>query len=600
MSNQKKKFKKKTINGIKYVQSNEDMQWYPRYLDDWKVLNRMDRAHKLKIQSTDPSDFKTYKDKSNRRSRYMNIPNLRRANAPIRFGASLDVIKAEYKKCRDDIVYFAENYCSIVHIDLGNIKMVPRPYQKEMLEVADRSRFSIFLLPRQLGKTTIMGIFLAHYLVFNEDKEAGILAHKGSMSMEVLERVKNVIENLPDFLQPGIEEWNKGNITFDNGCKLGAYASGSDAVRGKSFSMIYVDECAFVPGFDDFWKATFPVISSGEESKVVLTSTPNGLNHYHDMWNAAVAGVSTFEPYTTTWRAVQNRLYKDGEFDDGEAFKNETIGNTSREAFSQEHLCNFLGTAGTLINGFKLSKMQGIDVVKDHDGWYVYKKPEENHKYILTVDTSEGRGQDYHALHMIDVTTYPFEQVAVYHDNKTSHLLLPAIIMKQAYRYNEAYVYCEIASTGELVMNELFRDLEYENVIMEERASGGRRGLGLKPNKKTKAIGCSTLKDLIEKDQLKINHIPTLKEFHTFVEKGKSWEAEEGFHDDLVMSLTLLAYLSTQDRFGDFVDKEYNVSYDIFKQEVHDMMDDDVPFLMIADGIENYGTDFGTNSFGMF
>jgi hypothetical protein len=354
--------------------------------------------------------------------------------------------------------------------------------------------------------------------------------------------------------------------------------------------------CAFVPGFDDFWKATFPVISSGEESKVVLTSTPNGLNHYHTMWNASVAGTSTFEPYTTTWRAVQNRLYKNGEFDDGESFQSETIGNTSREAFSQEHLCNFLGTAGTLINGFKLSKMRGIDVVAD-EGFYQYKKPIKNHKYIMTVDTSEGRGQDYHACHIIDVTEYPFEQVAVFHCNKTSHLLLPTIILKHAYRYNQAYVYCEIASTGEMVMSELFRDLEYENIIMEERASGGRRGLGLKPNKKTKAIGCSALKDLIEKDKLIINHIPTLKEFHTFVEKGKSWEAEDGFHDDLVMSLTLLAYLSTQDRFSDYVDKPYNISYDIFKQEVNDMLDDDIPFLMIADGVDNFG--FEDDEFGL-
>ncbi|CAL9954773.1 terminase large subunit [Vibrio phage D479] len=581
-----KKFKTKVEDGVEYSQSRIDREWYPTNMSDWKVQNRMDKAHKLKIQSTDPSDFKTYKAKDQRKTRYNNIPNLRRANCGIRFEASRQDIISEYVRCRDDIVYFAENYCSIVHIDLGNIKMVPRPYQKDMLKVADENRFSIFLLPRQLGKTTIMGIFLAHYLVFNQDKEAGILAHKGSMSMEVLERVKNVIENLPDFLQPGIEEWNKGNITFDNGCKLGAYASGSDAVRGKSFAMIYVDECAFVPGFDDFWKATFPVISSGEESKVVLTSTPNGMNHYYDMWNASVAKVSTFKPYTTSWRAVQNRLYHEGKFDDGEAFQRDTIGNTSAEAFKQEHECQFMGTAGTLINGFKLSKMRGQEVLPDENFFYKFKDPEEGHKYIMTVDSSEGRGQDYHACHIIDVTKYPFEQVGVIHSNTLSHLLLPAVIMKYAQRYNEAYVYCEIASTGELVMNELFRDLEYENVIMEERATGGgRRGLGLKPNKKTKAIGCSALKDLIERDQLIIHHIPTLKEFMTFVENGVSWAAEDGFHDDLVMSLTLLAYLSTQDRFSDFVEKDYNVSYDIFKQEVQDMMENETPFVYVVDGV---------------
>lgn len=334
------KFNRKYINGIPWVQSNIDSEWYPGNLDDWKVINQMDKPNKLKIQSVDPSDFKTYKNKDDKRTRYNGIPNLRRANRQVSWGAPMEVIAEEYKKCRDDIEYFARNYCSIVHIDLGNIKMNPRPYQTDMLKIADDNRFSLFLLSRQLGKTTIMGVFLAHYLIFNRDKEAGILAHKGSMSAEVLERVKNVIENLPDFLQPGVEEWNKGNITFDNGCKIGAYASGSDSVRGKSFSLIYIDEAAFVPGFDDFWKATFPVISSGEESKVVMTSTPNGLNHYHALYTAAVEGTSTFVPYTAAWRDVHSRLYNDdGKFDDGAQWEKDTIGNTSQEAFNQEHNC---------------------------------------------------------------------------------------------------------------------------------------------------------------------------------------------------------------------------------------------------------------------
>lgn len=252
------------------------------------------------------------------------------------------------------------------------------------------------------------------------------------------------------------------------------------------------------------------------------------------------------------------------------------------------HNCQFMGGSGTLINGFRLSKMVGIDVLPN-ERFYQYKPPEPGHKYIMTVDTSEGRGQDYHAVHIIDVSEYPFEQVAVFHCNVTSHLLLPTILLKYAMMYNDAYVYCEIASTGELVMHELFRDLEYENIIMEERKTGHTRGLGVKPNKKTKAIGCSALKDLIEKGKLIINHNPTIKELHTFSEKGTSWEAEEGFHDDLVMSLVLFAYLTTQDRFGDFVEKEYNLSFDIFRQEVEDMMDGDTPFVMVANGIDDFG-----------
>lgn len=278
------------------------------------------------------------------------------------------------------------------------------------------------------------------------------------------------------------------------------------------------------------------------------------------------------------------------------------VGVDGQEYFANgilTHNCKFLGTAGTLINGFKLSKMRGKDILPDDHGFYKFKDPEPEHKYIMTVDSSEGRGQDYHAVHVIDTTKYPFEQVGVFHCNKTSHLHLPAIIMKYAMMYNNAYVYCEIASTGELVMTELFRDLEYENVIMEDRVGGGRRALGLKPNKKTKAIGCSALKDLIEKDKLIIHHVPTLKEFLTFVEKGTSWEAEEGYHDDLVMSLVTFAYLSTQERFSEFVEKEYNLSYDIFRDEVEELMDGEIPFVMIADGIRehSYNQDLG---FGMY
>ncbi|WVX87458.1 hypothetical protein EniLVp02_0119 [Vibrio phage EniLVp02] len=255
------------------------------------------------------------------------------------------------------------------------------------------------------------------------------------------------------------------------------------------------------------------------------------------------------------------------------------------------HNCSFNGSNGTLINGFKLSKMVWDDV-ENNDGEYLFVEPEPDHKYIIVVDTAEGRGQDYHAIHVIDVTTDPFDQVYVYHSNTTSHLTLPARIMALGYKYNNAYVYCELANTGPEVMNKLFYEYEYEFIIMDDtqkKAAGGRRDLGMKPTKRTKAIGCSALKDLIEKNKLNIRHEGTIKEFRTFVEKGLSWEAEDGKHDDLVTSLICFAYLSVQDRFGDFVDRDINVGQDMFREEIDELIDNNVPFVVINNGIDNSG-----------
>lgn len=430
--------------------------------------------------------------------------------------------------------------------------------------------------------TTVVAIFLAHFVCFNASKAVGILAHKGSMAAEVLDRTKQAIELLPDFLQPGIVEWNKGSIELGNGCSIGAYASSPDAVRGNSFAMIYIDEAAFIPNFIDAWLAIQPVISSGRKSKILMTTTPNGMNHWYDIWNAAVGGKSGFKPYSTTWSSVKERLYQDGdegEFDDGYSWSAKTIAGSSIEAFRQEHMCHFEGASGTLISGWKLSKMNWIDV-ESNEGFYQFEKPIPGHKYIAAIDTAEGRGQDYHAMHIIDITSFPYKQVAVYHSNTTSHLLLPNILIRYLYMYNEAWAYIELNSTGGQVAKDLYSDLDYENLICDSYTD-----LGLKQTKKTKAIGCSTLKDLVEKDKLIINHKPTIQEFRTFSEKGVSWAAEENFHDDLVMALVTFSWLTTQPRFAEFVDKdELYLANEVFHQEMDNMNDDYMPVIFVDTG----------------
>jgi hypothetical protein len=340
---------------------------FPKHLIDWQKYHSPIR--KFQIQAKSRKEFATFKDKYNKRSRYLNTPNLKRAHIETKW--SLAMIE-EWKKCRDDIHYFAREYCAIVHVDHGTMKINPREFQDDMLDVMTNNRFSQFLLSRQLGKTTVVAVFIAHYIVFNRDKNVACLAHKSKMAAEILQRIKKVIEFLPDFLQPGIDEWNKGNVKFDNGCQVGAFASTDGGVRGESIAMLYVDECAFVAGFEDFWRGSWPVISSGRKSKVILTSTPNGMNHYYTRWKAATSGKSSFVPYSTIWNDVHDRLYDENdEYDGGDYWKGVQINASTAEDFRQEHECLWGNTKIDILhNGINRS-------VTMEELWNIYHTPTE-------------------------------------------------------------------------------------------------------------------------------------------------------------------------------------------------------------------------------
>lgn len=567
-------------NGIEWILSKHDDKWYPKKFSDYLKLNK---PQKIRMQSTDPTNYKFFKDSDNIRTRYMRLKNLRRANIKTQYTPEMI---AEWKRCRKDIVYFAETYCAITHIDYGTIKVQLRDYQKDMLKIMHENRMSAHKLSRQLGKTTAVAIFLAHYVCFNKDKAVGILAHKGSMAVEVLERTKQAIELLPDFLQPGIVEWNKKSIVLENGSSIGAYASSPDAVRGNSFSFIYIDECAFIQNWTDCFLAIQPVISSGRESKMIMTTTPNGLNHFYDIWQSAIDGKSGYVPYEAVWHSVKERLYNKADiFDDGYEWSSQAIAGSSLEQFLQEHNAEFFGSSGTLIRATTLSRLSFIDVVNDN-GFYQFEQPKEGRKYVATLDCSEGRGQDYHAMQIIDITEFPYKQVAVYHSNTTSHLILPDIVFKYLMMYNECPVYIELNSTGVSIAKSLAMDLEYDNIICDSFID-----LGMKQSKRSKAMGCSALKDLIEKDKLIINHKGTIQELRTFSEKGVSWAAEEGFHDDLVMSLVIFGWLTTQEKFAEYAGKdEMRIASEIFRKELEEMGDEYAPVVIYdgANGIEEY------------
>lgn len=509
------------------------------------------------FQSDDPTEFLTYKNSSEKRTRYLGDSDLRRAKTKL---AMTPAMRDEWRKCRDDIVYFVKTYMRIVHVDHGMVLFKLWPFQERMLKNMEHNRFFVSKCPRQVGKSITTAAYILHYMIFNQDKNIGILANKASTSAEILDRVKKAFRYLPDFLQPGVEEWNKTSIKLDNRCQLSSHATSSSSVRGQSFSMLFIDEVAFIPRneWDEFWRSTYPTVSSGSKTKVLMVSTPNGMNHFYDIWNKAVSKQSNFFPFSIHWSDVPGR---------DEKWKAETIGNTSFEDFLQEYECQFRSTTGTLIRSASLESMihSALTPLSKDDDFYIYKEPQRNHRYFCTVDVAEGRGQDYSVVIVIDVTSYPYEVVAVYRSNKVSPLFLPTVILQIATRYNQANVLIEIANQGLLVAKELYMDLEYENLVQ----FGGIE-LGLKPSKKSKATGCSTLKDLVERDLLVINSRLIADELTTFVVKGLSFAAMEGYHDDMVMALVTFAYFTTMDDFDEYVDRNSRLPTELFAEEMEE------------------------------
>ena len=557
------KSKQTDIDTKDYLNDEEQFKTIKKDIHDVEFIKAPD------YQSNNIIDFQTYKNKYERRTRYLNDPFLKRAN--VRLGWPLEM-KVEWERCRDDVIYFIKTYMRIVHVDHGLVLFNMWDFQEDMIKQMQDNRFFIAKCPRQVGKSIVTAGFILHYILFNQEKSVAILANKQTTAMEILDRVKKAFRYLPDFLQQGVEVWNKGDIALENGCKVSSHATSSDSVRGFSYSMVFIDEVAFIPQneWKEFWKSTYPTISSGKKTKLILVSTPNGMNHYYYLWKAAEEKRSNFKGFIITWQQVPGR---------DEKWKLETIANTSAEDFAQEHECKFLGSSGTLIKGYKLADLKFENPVEEIDKMILMTLPEKNHSYVFSVDPAQGRGQDYSVINVTDVTNFPWKQVAIYHSNTISPLILPTIIMKWAQYYNNAHVIIELNDIGMLVAKELYMDLEYENVI-----EFGKNEFGIRMNKRVKAQGCSTLKDLIEKDKLLIYNKETIDELNVFIETGLSWEAENGFNDDIVMSLVLFSYLTTLDIFEDYTTNKKRVKDDVFGEDINKILDDETPDILYDDG----------------
>ena len=515
---------------------------------------------------------------------YLGNPNLKGV------GVSVDrTPKAveDYKKCMESPLYFIKKYVQIVNVDRGLVPFDMWDFQEDMINNFHDERFVICKMPRQTGKSTTIISYLLHYVLFNAEVNVAILANKGAVARELLSRLQLAYEHLPKFLQQGVTVWNKGNIELENGSKILASATSGSAVRGSSFNIIFLDEFAHVPNTiaESFFTSVYPTISSGETTKVFIVSTPLGMNLFYKMWIDAEEKRNNYIPIEVHYTQVPGRDDK---------WRQETIKNTSEIQFNQEFLCEFLGSTRTLIDASKLRSMVFKKPILSTNGIDVYEEPIKKATYCMIVDTAQGKGQDYSAFSVFDVSQIPYRQVAKYRDNKISPMLYPNIIYQVGMRYNTAFILLEINDIGAQVAETLHYDLEYENVMitsMKGRAGQQIGGgfskniqLGIRTSKQLKRIGCATLKEMIETDKLIVPDFETIAELTTFASKHNSYEAEEGSHDDLAMTLVIFAWLVQQRYFKDMTDLDLRQKmYEDFEEQFEQDM---IPFGIIDDGRE--------------
>ena len=517
---------------------------------------------------------------------YLGNPNLKKANTAIEFTQEQIL---EFVKCKEDPVYFANNYIKIVSLDEGLTQFHPYHFQEKLINNFHDNRFNICKMPRQTGKSTTVVSYLLHYAVFNDSVNIGILANKAATARELLGRLQTAYENLPKWMQQGIIAWNKGSLELENGSKILAASTSASAVRGMSFNILFLDEFAFVPNHvaDSFFASVYPTITCGQNTKVIIVSTPHGMNHFYRMWHDAEKGKNEYIPTDVHWSEVPGRDDK---------WKETTIANTSEAQFKVEFECEFLGSVDTLIAPSKLRTLIYDNPIQRSAGLDVYEAPKENHDYVMTVDVARGVGEDYSAFVCVDITEFPHRIVAKYRNNDIKPMLFPNIIYEVAKNYNSAYILCEVNDIGDQVASILQYDLEYQNLLMcsmRGRAgqivgqgfSGKKTQLGVKMSKTVKKVGSLNLKTLIEEDKLIFNDYEIISELTTFISKHNSFEAEEGCNDDLAMCLVIYAWLVQMDYFKELTDQD--VRKRLYEEQKNQIEQDMAPFGFLNDGLND-------------
>ena len=518
---------------------------------------------------------------------YLGNPNLKKANVQQEW--TEEQVK-EYARCMQDPLYFIQTYVRIVSLDEGLIPFKMYPFQKEMVGTFHNNRFTICKLPRQSGKSTTMISYLLHYSLFNPSVNIAILANKAATARDLLGRLQLAYEHLPKWLQQGVMSWNKGSLELENGSRILASSTSASAVRGGSYNIIFLDEFAYVPSnvAEQFFSSVYPTISSGSSTKMIIVSTPYGMNQFYKLWTDAENGRNDYVPIEVHWSEVPGR---------DEDWKERTIRNTSPEQFQQEFECEFLGSVNTLISPAKIKNIVFKTPLKSNAGLDVYEEPKKGQTYVCCVDVARGVSKDYSAFVVLDVTQMPFKVVAKYRNNDIKPLLFPHTIEQVAKGYNHAHVLVETNDLGQQIAEALQFELEYDNLLMTTNRgrsgqilgagfSGRGSGFGVKMTKQIKKIGCANIKTLIESDKIHINDFNIVEEMSTFVKRGQSWQAEEGNTDDLMMCLVIFGWLSNQPFFKEMTDT--NARQMLYEEQQALIEQDMAPFGFVDDGIPDH------------
>lgn len=498
----------------------------------------------------------------------------------------------DFDKCFSDPVYFAETHFKIVHVDKGLIPFKLFPFQKKAIRAIHRGRKLLINASRQVGKTSIATAIILHYAIFNENKLIALLANKGDTAREILHRIKLAYEYLPAHIKPGIKEWNKGSVELDNGSIILAAASSSSAIRGKSCSMLYIDEMSFVNGWDDFSASVLPVLSSGEDTKLIFTSTPNGLNHFYGYVEDAkkatpemVKAGSAFAYLEVPWYDVPGRTEK---------WKKNVMAdlNNDEDRFMQEYCCSFLSKAGTLISGHILRSLVPQNPIRRDSYTMYYEEPIPGKDYFMVVDVSRGKQLDYSAAIVFRKDELLYHQVAVFRSNDVAPLKYAMLLTSLGTYYNKANILVEINDAGCQVADSLWYDFEYENLIRTVRQKNvvtpcfGAPGseLGVRTTRPIKAMGCLYAKQLIENLMIRLVDKHTIDELRTFVQHGVSYQADEGSNDDLAMCLVLFAWLVDSPFFKTYF--EANARDEIYRRLIEEEEQSSLPAPKYHSGVD--------------
>ncbi len=469
----------------------------------------------------------------------------------LNFMGNLEKVKAEFKKCKNDPIYFISKYIKVVHPRRGLVPFELYPFQEMIIDNLQSNRFNIIRKFRQAGITTISAAYALHMIIFNKHKTVTILSIGDKESTEVLERIQTMYAELPSFFKPGIVEKNKHKLKLKTDSVVISRPSAKQSGRGISGSLLIIDEAAFIENINEIWAGAYPIVSTG--GSVFVISTVNGMgNWYHQTYLEAKEGRNAFNAIDINWESHPEyhrtpgyeHLYKEMEENDPPIFIDEwaklTKHNIGIRRWNQEYEAEFLGTGDTYIDGetlLNLAENQSDDYfIKYNNRMRVWEDPEPHYQYIIGVDVSLGRNRDHSAFHVINL--YNGVQVAEFYSNKTPINEFSKIIAEIGYLYNTAHVLVERNSIGNTLIDRLFEEIEYDNVMLDFDNK-----FGVQITTKSRDIILADLEEYLRINKLKINSERTNKELQTFIvtDTGKA-EADTGQHDDLVTSLAITCY----------------------------------------------------------